>query len=156
MCAQRIRRRLLFLGWVLLLPTSCSMDTPSAPPRDNPLDIHNPQTSGDPFALQVERVDDGMRLRWARVTGPAIAGYDVYRRVDGGELALLRWVDEATAELVDTDVESCATSMIALRTVGVCGRGDLHAARHTPLDPSDNGHSAVRGWASRSVSATAG
>ena len=95
--------RLLLAGSLVWLLTACSKEVPSAP-RDNPLDLHNPQTEGDPYRLQVESTPDGPRLSWSRVEMPGIAGYLVYRREGEGEYELIRFVEEGATTLVDDSV----------------------------------------------------
>ena len=57
---------LLAVGSVLFL-LSCE-ENPSAPPRDNPLDIHNPETMGDPYRLQMSPTEEGLLLSWKPVS----------------------------------------------------------------------------------------
>jgi len=52
---------------------------PAKPVRDNPLDARNPQTSGDPFHLQVTIANGGAYLRWNKVELSSLAGYSIYR-----------------------------------------------------------------------------
>ncbi len=99
------------LGWLWILGLclvglwSCDKEKPSAPLRDNPLDVNNPQTGGDPFALRIESTVDGPRLRWQRVAVSGIEGYKIYRTVDNGSFVSYKEINSSTTtSWVDTSV----------------------------------------------------
>lgn len=101
------------IGWLTVVTlvvalAGCGKQTPVQSERDNPLDLHNPVTRGDPFGLQAESGPDGIRLHWTPVNGvEEVVGYTLYRQVDAGEFALLRQVEGVTAEsLVDHAVQA--------------------------------------------------
>jgi len=97
--------RLFLAGFLVCLLAACSKEVPSAPRHDNPLDLRNPQTGGDPFQVRVESTPDGPRLSWSQVDVPGMEGYLVYRRVaDEEEYELLQSVGKGMTVLVDTSI----------------------------------------------------
>jgi formylglycine-generating enzyme required for sulfatase activity len=84
------------LGLVVLLLASCSLDTPSQFPRDNPLDANNPDTHGDPYHLTAELADGGVRLSWQAVNWAPLVGYSIYRKEDAGASARLQQIGVVT------------------------------------------------------------
>lgn len=73
---------LMFSMLLTILMFSCTVDTPPEPVRDNPIDLHNPYNGGDPYQLQAEIADGGIRLTWQAVDLPWVEGYNIYRNVD--------------------------------------------------------------------------
>ncbi|MDP8239870.1 MAG: formylglycine-generating enzyme family protein [Candidatus Hatepunaea meridiana] len=73
----------------LALIISCDLNTPSEPVPDNPIDKNNPGTRGDPYNLQAEIADGGIRLTWQAVDISGLAGYNVYRKDNNSTFSLL-------------------------------------------------------------------
>ncbi|MFH0765604.1 MAG: formylglycine-generating enzyme family protein, partial [Calditrichota bacterium] len=83
------------LALVLLL-MSCDLGTPSKPVRNNPIDQENPDTQGDPYNLQAELANGGVRLIWRTVNLPNLLGYNIHRKDNDAESALFAAIGRDT------------------------------------------------------------
>ena len=76
-------RSLLILSLVvttsIFVFESCDLNTPESPGRTNPFDTNNPD-GGDPYHLQAEIADGGIRLTWQDVDWEPLTGYAIYRK----------------------------------------------------------------------------
>lgn|GEM_PF-1156997 len=60
-------------------------EMPNQPASNNPLDMNNPQTQGNPFLLKAEIANGGVTLNWSAVNISTVEGYYVYRSIDQPE-----------------------------------------------------------------------
>ncbi len=97
----------LKIGAILLvLIAGCSLDTPDAPPSDNPFDPENPETGGDPFKVQAQLENGAIRVTWRAVIHPTITGYSVYRNENASAFARIHAVSLGTTAYADTTIRS--------------------------------------------------
>ncbi|MDP8240675.1 MAG: formylglycine-generating enzyme family protein, partial [Candidatus Hatepunaea meridiana] len=94
---------LLFLTFILLI--SC-VDTPTEPVANNPLDADNPGTSGDPYHLQAEIADGGVRLSWQEVNWSPLIGYNIYRKDNDSTFSRLQQVNATAQTYTDRTIQN--------------------------------------------------
>jgi len=105
-----MKRRLLLSVWLLLLLfgvslLSCDKQLPSQPVRDNPLDVENPGSGGDPYELSATIGGGGITLSWNQITEPRPDGYNIYRSLDEVTYALYQEVARV-GEYTDTLIQN--------------------------------------------------
>jgi uncharacterized protein (TIGR02145 family) len=82
-------------------------DKPTAPVFDNPLDRNNPVTQGDPFHLQVSRVEGGVKLQWTAVDMKTVSGYNIYRsEAENSDFAKIDGIASGPTTYVDKNVQN--------------------------------------------------
>ena len=94
---------LYFLTFILLI--GC-VDTPSKPTANNPLDADNPLTGGDPYHLQAEIADGGVRLTWQAVAWKPLTGYTIFRKDNTGSFNQLQQVNTTTLSYTDMSIQN--------------------------------------------------
>jgi len=92
---------ILFAATSLLF--SCDDALPPQPYHDNPLDIENPDTGGDPYELTAIIAGGGIKLRWQQISQPQPVGYNIYRRRDEGSYTVLR-AEGRVGDYTDTNI----------------------------------------------------
>ena len=78
-CATKWFRLGLLMVTIILY--AC-VQKPTAPANDNPFDVQNPITRGDPFGLQAFIANGGITLTWHKPAVRILAGFHLYRSVD--------------------------------------------------------------------------
>jgi formylglycine-generating enzyme required for sulfatase activity len=131
------RRSAGALGLVVLMTSlalwSCGEDV-SEPQRDNPLDLANPQTHGDPFNLRVVRATrDTVTLAWDAVPVTGIAKYRLRRWTGAqGHTPVYHDVDNTVFSYVDTAIQSDSTYSYKLAVLDAGGE-ESDTARQEPV-----------------------
>ena len=76
-------KRLLVYSYLLIIFAFIAIihceKKPTEPERDNPLDVKNVTTVGDPFNLTCAFANGGVKLTWTKVGLSSIKGYNIYR-----------------------------------------------------------------------------
>ena len=96
----------LVLFLALLLAITCDKK-PSEPEYDNPFDLQNRQTGGDPFLLTAHIANGGITLNWTVPVVTGLNGYKIYRsETEQGGYILIQAVDKTKNSYVDMDIEN--------------------------------------------------
>ena len=90
----------------LILGTFGCVDTPVEPIADNPIDANSPETGGDPYNLQVEIADGGVRLTWQAVNVNDLVGYNIYRKDNNSAFSRLQQVSSSALTYTDLTIQN--------------------------------------------------
>lgn len=147
-----MKRTHLLLCCTMLVVAAClgsCGNEPTLPPRDNPLDTHNPQTVGDPYALHCTVSDNSVLLDWGAVDVSSLFKYAILRRHGMvGTFETIGETDPSSRQYRDSQVSAGCT--YSYRVV-VQDRGGAQSSElplraitvHTPAGFSVNGSAPI-------------
>ncbi len=132
-CAAKWFR--LGLLMVMIILYAC-VQKPTAPVNDNPFDVQNPITRGDPFGLQAFIANGGITLTWHKPAVRILAGFHLYRSVDSDH-DFKQWetFPATQSAYVDSNISNGHTYYYRLAAFAITGE-ETSISQMTPVTVS--------------------
>jgi len=98
-----IKYTIIFTAISLIISFVSCETKPTAPAADNPFDVINPETDGDPFKLTSEIISEGIKLSWNIPPNNKVVSFKIYRSVNKSSgYVLISTVDKKMNSYTDT------------------------------------------------------
>lgn len=103
-----MKAKILFLITIFLFLTVLTCDKkPTTPTYDNPFDIENPQTGGDPFQLTAIIANGGITLEWNKPEYKELLSFKIYRsEQESSGYAELGTATASQTQYIDKQIEN--------------------------------------------------